>query len=383
MRQGSENIFNDILYAQCWEDPEIDREAFGIEPDDTVFSITSGGCNTLTFLLDNPRAVFALDLNPHQNYQLDIKIGAFAALPYGEMLELMGVRPSRRRKELYARVRVALGGGSRAYWDRQPGKIECGIINAGRYESYMRLLRRCLEGLKGKQLLRDLFAAESVAERSRLYRERWDTRSWRLFTRVLLSRRMMSCLFTGDFFTYVEGDFSFGDHFARLVRHALTEMPLRENYFASYILLGRYLDEDHLPPYLMRDNFPVIASRLPRIHMVTGSCGDFFAGRADSSIQKFNFTNIFEWMSSRQFEETLREVWRVGSHGAVMTYRNLLVPRERPQTMENMIVPDRPLAQSLHARDRSFVYRNYVVERIYKPEARWNTGSERSLTAVR
>ena len=104
MTHSSEEIFRDIVYAQCWEDPEIDREAFRIQPDDTVFSITSGGCNTLAFLLDNPRAVYALDVNPSQNYLLDLKMGAFAALPYGEMLELLGVRPSRRRRDLYARV---------------------------------------------------------------------------------------------------------------------------------------------------------------------------------------------------------------------------------------------------------------------------------------
>jgi S-adenosylmethionine-diacylglycerol 3-amino-3-carboxypropyl transferase len=57
-------VFSDILYAQCWEDPDLDREAFHIGPDDTVFSVTSGGCNALAFLADGPRRVVAIDLNP-------------------------------------------------------------------------------------------------------------------------------------------------------------------------------------------------------------------------------------------------------------------------------------------------------------------------------
>ena len=247
----------------------------------------------------------------------------------------------------------------------------------------MRLLRRSLERLKGKRLLNDLFEAEGDSERMSLYRRRWDTPAWRIFTRMFLSRRMMSYLFTEDFFRYVEGTFSFGDHFARKVEHALTQMPLRDNYFASYILLGRYLDEDHLPPYLMRDNFPVIRSRLDRVQMITGTCGEFFAQREESSIQKFNFTNIFEWMSPREFEEIMRAVWCAGSHGAVMTYRNLLVRRERPRAFEGMLAPDRPLAEYLHARDRSFIYRAYVVERIIKRETQWSTGSEKLMTAAR
>jgi S-adenosylmethionine-diacylglycerol 3-amino-3-carboxypropyl transferase len=382
MTHGSEEIFRDIIYAQCWEDPEIDREAFRIEPDDTVFSITSGGCNTLSFLIDNPRIVYALDLNPRQNYLLDLKMGAFAALPYGEMLELLGIRPSRRRRELYARVRDGLGDASRKYWDEHQVKVDQGLIHVGRYEAYMRLLRHCLERLKGKRLIRELFATADPDERLRLYRQRWDTPSWRLFTRVFLSRAVMSSLFTSEFFTYVEGSFSFGKHFAQLVERALTRMPLRENYFASYILLGRYFDEDHLPPYLMQENFTLIRSRLARVHVMTGTCDEFFTRMPDSSIQKFNFTNIFEWMPEEAFEGILREVWRVASPDAVMTYRNLLVFRERPAVLHTMIQPDRALAESLHARDRSFIYRNYVVERINKRKTRWSTRSKQSMTAA-
>ena len=383
MTQKPSDIFSDVVYAQCWEDPEIDREAFQIRPEDTVFSITSGGCNVLTFLIDNPRSVYALDLNPRQNHLLDLKMGAFAALPYGEMLELFGVRRSRRRRELYGRIRGALGRESRAYWDARQVKVDMGIIHAGRYESYMRLLRRCLERVKGKRLIRALFEAEDASERLRLYRREWDTPLWRYFTRIFLSRSVMSALFTGDFFRYVEGSFSFGAHFAGLVERALTEMPLRENYFASYILLGRYFDEDHLPPYLMRENFSAIRARLGRVRLITGTCGEFFTHMSESSVQKFNFTNIFEWMSEEACEGILREAWRVASHGAVMTYRNLLVFRERPSTMQRMIVPDRALAESLHARDRAFIYRNYVVERVNKQEAPWPTRSKRSLTAAR
>ena len=381
MKDRSNEIFQEVLYAQCWEDPEIDRTAFHIEPADTVFSITSGGCNTLSFLIDNPRVVYALDLNPTQNYLLDLKMGAFAALPYEEMLELLGVRPSARRRDLYARARCALGGESREYWDARQVKIDRGLIHAGRYEAYMRLLRHSLERVKGKRLIRELFETEDPGDRLRLYRHRWDTPSWRLFTRVFLSRTVMSLLFTKEFFTYVEGSFSFGRHFARLVERALTTMPLRENYFVSYILLGRYFDENHLPPYLMRRHFELIRSRLSRVRMITGTCGDFFNTRPDSSIQKFNFTNIFEWMPEDAFEGILREVWRVASPGAVMTYRNLLVFRERPPALQSMIQPDRPLAESLHARDRSFIYRNYVVERINKRKERWSTRSQQSMIA--
>ena len=73
-------VFRDILYAQCWEDPEMDRIAFKIKPDDTVFSITSGGCNAMAFLIDDPQKVICLDMNRYQNYLLSLKINAFKTL---------------------------------------------------------------------------------------------------------------------------------------------------------------------------------------------------------------------------------------------------------------------------------------------------------------
>ena len=92
-----DKVFDGILYAQCWEDPQIDRTAFKINSEDIVFTITSGGCNALTFLLDNPKKIISLDLNPHQNYLLELKIAAMKRLSYDEVLQLFGIRNSRSR----------------------------------------------------------------------------------------------------------------------------------------------------------------------------------------------------------------------------------------------------------------------------------------------
>jgi S-adenosylmethionine-diacylglycerol 3-amino-3-carboxypropyl transferase len=72
----------------------------------------------------------------------------------------------------------------------------------------------------------------------------------------------------------------------------------------------------------------------------------------------------------------------VGRDGAVMTYRNLLVPRSRPESMAAWIKPDRRLAAELHAMDRSFIYKTYVVEKIAKGQVRCPTESRRLQTAA-
>jgi S-adenosylmethionine-diacylglycerol 3-amino-3-carboxypropyl transferase len=48
-------IFRKLLFAQSWEDPELDIEALRITPDDRVLAVTSGGCNALSLLTTEPR----------------------------------------------------------------------------------------------------------------------------------------------------------------------------------------------------------------------------------------------------------------------------------------------------------------------------------------
>ncbi|MEE9289031.1 MAG: DUF3419 family protein, partial [Bacteroidota bacterium] len=383
VKPSRKKVFQDILYAQCWEDPQIDRAAFRINPDDTVFSITSGGCNVLTFLLDNPRKVIALDVSPYQNFLLDLKIAAFKGFSYGELLEFVGVRPSQRRFQLYERVRHFLKKECRSYWDRQRGMIELGIIHCGRYERYMRLLRRVITVIMGRQLIEQFFLIEDSGERLELYRAKWENARWRLFTRALLSRTVMTLLFDSAFFAYLDEDFSFGRHFAKKIERAFTQLPTKTNYFLAYIALGRFLNENDLPPYLRRDNFDTIRSRVDRIELVTDSCEHFFEALPDASISKFNFTNIFEWMSSEAYEALLKETVRVAKNKAIITYRNLLVFREHPVKLEQHIRSLKHVAEKLHHQDLSFIYDNYVVEEIYKEVAECNIPSRQYHTVER
>jgi len=364
---GGKKVFADILYANCWEDPRLDREALAIGPDDVVLSITSGGCNTLAFLLDGPRKIIALDANPRQNHLLELKMAAFRELPHERLLEFFGVRPSSTRLRTYAVLRPHLGPAAARFWDGERRKIARGIIHAGRYERYMRLLRRTVVSpLAARGLVDRLFAAEDPAERERLFRERWNGWWWKFLTRVMLSRRLNARLFDKAFFAYLDGDFCFGRHFAAKAERALVRLPIGRNSFLSYILRGRFAEEDGLPIYLRAENHNLIRDRLDRIEIATAGCREFLASLPDGAVSKFNFSNIFEWMPPSAFEALLRETIRVARDGAVLTYRNLLVLREHPAALEPAIRSRAETARILKEQDLSFIYDNYVVEEVRK-----------------
>jgi S-adenosylmethionine-diacylglycerol 3-amino-3-carboxypropyl transferase len=71
-------------------------------------------------------------------------------------------------------------------------------------------------------------------------------------------------------------------------------------------------------------------------------------------------------MPAEEFHRLLQKTIRVARDGSVLTYRNLLVPRSRPESLAAWIQPDTVLAAALYDADRSFIYRAYQVEKIVK-----------------
>jgi S-adenosylmethionine-diacylglycerol 3-amino-3-carboxypropyl transferase len=375
-RQKTKKVFQDILYAQCWEDPDLDRKAFNMNEKDVIFSITSGGCNVLSFLIDNPKKIIALDLNPSQNYLLELKIAAFKTLEYVDMLKFIGVNPCSYRIKIYDRIKACLKSGARVYWDENYNKINQGIMHCGRFENYMKLIRKGLYFIIGKKVIQQIIMAESPVERSLLFDRKWNNRRWRILTRIILSRRTMCFLFDKAFFAYLENSFSFGKHFARKTEWALKNLPMKENYFLSYILLGHYFGKKYLPVYLRQKNYKTIRSRVDRILIISDTCEHYFSQLPDSSVSKFNFSNIFEWMSATDYENLLRKTTRIAKDGAILTYRNLLVSRKHPNSLDKTIRSLEKLSQCLHRSDLSFIYNSFIVEQIHKDQKKWNTKSK-------
>jgi S-adenosylmethionine-diacylglycerol 3-amino-3-carboxypropyl transferase len=359
-------VFDDIIYAQCWEDPLIDIKAFQNAPDGNIFSITSGGCNLLAFLTLDPPKLFALDLSPYQNYLLELKIAAFREFEYEELIEFLGVKPSDKRLEMYLRLKSHLKHGSIAYWDNNTDKIKIGVINSGRYENYMRFLAKWLKRLVGQNIPDKLFSCNTKEERLILYNKKWNNFRWRILTKIFLSRKIMTTLFTGRFFDQLEESFSFGDHFRTKIKRALIDLPLRENHFLAFILLGRFYDLNHLPLYLRKENFDVIKTRLDRIEIITGDCLEYFRSLPSDVISRFNFSNIFEWITPEAYRELLLETIRVAKKEAILTYRNLLVPRSRPEELASFMEPQIDLSNQLLSEELSFIYRAFIVEKIIK-----------------
>jgi S-adenosylmethionine-diacylglycerol 3-amino-3-carboxypropyl transferase len=360
-------VFERLLFSTSWEDPLMDLEAFRIRKDeDVVFAVTSGGDKILCFLTECPRKIIALDMNATQNYLLELKMAGIRALSHGDYLELLGVRPPSRALELYRAARPYLSPGAAAYWDENASMLPRGILLQGRFERYLGLFRHALRFIEGQRRVRRLFTFEQLQDQAEFYRREWNSIRWRLFFKIFFSKTLLAALGLDPAFFRYAREKSVSENLYRKGEHAFSEIPVRTNYFMAQILLGRYLDEQQVPLYLQARHFDTLRQNLDRIEIHHGDAEGFFAGRPPQSIDKFDFTNIFEWMAEDTFEKLLRSAVRCAKPGAVMTYRNTLVPRSHPSSMDDTVVSDRELARNLLFQDRSFFYSDFIVERVGK-----------------
>ncbi len=361
-------VFERLLFSQCWEDPRMDAESLCLKPGKTALVVTSGGCTALSLALMGPDRIFAVDLNAAQSHLLWLKIAGARCLSHPEYLELLGVRASIRRGWLYAQCRTALPRSAMAFWDAHPSLIEAGVLRAGRYERYLSAFRRLLTLIEGRRKVAQLFARRSLEDRRRFYEEQWNTYLWRLCFRVFFSRPVLGTAgLDRAFFTYVDGIEDFGSHFLQLTKHALVDLPPRDNYFAAQICLGRYLDERTMPPYLLAENYPALQSTVDRIEVETMELGAFLAKMPDCTVDAFAFSNVFEWLPPHVFEEVLRETHRVARPEARVCYRNLLVRRQTPSSLTHLFRSETAIAGRLLVEDRSWVYSHFEVATVLKP----------------
>lgn len=363
----SPRMFQRIVYSQCWEDPESGRQALLITPDDDVLMITSGGCNVLAFSLEHPRSITAIDSNPAQNYLLELKIAAIRGLDYDSFLRFLGVRQCNERWALYKTARQHLSTAAQDYWDWERENIEQGVIHTGRFDRYFNLFRRKVLPLihSGRQVQR-LLALKDLEEQKRFYDRVWNNWRWRVIIRMFFGRFLMGRLGRyPEFFEHVDIS-DVGRHYLQRARHALTEIPIQGNYYLEYILTGGFRDVERSPPYLMERNFGALKAAVDRIRIYTDTLESFLMTKAEGSVSKFYLSDIFELMAMAPYEKVLQQLVRVSRDGARLCYYNNLVLRSHPASLDHVIQGEKELGQRLVWRDRSFVYRRLVVERVRK-----------------
>lgn len=355
--------FSRIRYAQCWEDADVLLDALAVQPGDTCFSIASAGDNSLALLARNPRRVVAVDLNPAQLACLELRVAAYRKLDHAGLLELIGSRPSDRRGHLYEECRPQLAATARRFWDARPGEIAFGIGAAGKFERYFELFRRrVLPLVHSRKRVERLLAGGDPAACEAFYAGEWNTWRWQLMFRVFFSRYVMGKAGRDPaFFRYVEGRVA--DRILARSEYALTRLNPAENPYLQWILHGSH-PGTALPFALRPENFEIIRGNLDRLEWHLASVEDYLGCADAGGFDRFNLSDIFEYMSEENYHALLWKIIESARPGARLAYWNTLTARSRPDSMRGELRSLEELSRSLHRRDKAFFYCTFVVEEV-------------------
>jgi S-adenosylmethionine-diacylglycerol 3-amino-3-carboxypropyl transferase len=355
-----------INYSQCWEDPDILKEALSIQSNDCVLSITSGGDNTLALLLSDPQRLISIDLNIAQNYLLELKKAAAQTLSYEEYLEFLGITKSKNRILLFEKVRPSLPRTTDAWWSDHKDLISIGVVNCGRFERFIISFANYIMPLMhSKRTVTEFLSVENIEEQRNFYRNRWDSKRWR-FLFGLASNRLMLKRFARQqgMFTYAKGHTVADIYRKRLERH-LNSVFIKGNFFLRYSLTGKYGAD--VPPYLQKDGY-LNLKKSPDSILTTKTTDllSYLKTSPADTFSKFNLSDIFEPLSPAENDILWQEIIRTAKNGAAVAYWNNLVERSYPERLSNHIQTDEKKVAGLQAKDRVFFYDSFHAHTIIK-----------------
>lgn len=308
-----------LVYNACWEDPRLDRELMGYNASSHILCITSAGCNVLDYLLDNPAAIYAIDVNPRQNALLELKKALFKRGTYDDLWEMFGQGATPRYRDIYANVRDELCTASQQYWDKNirffdPDRSGKSFYYNGTAGLAAWALKKSLFAFKPKVRTQALtiFDAQTLDEQRAIFNAVEDD-LWSIFARTLVRTPVIMTMLgvPTPQISLIHRDFPGGLYgFIRAaLRRVFTEISIHDNYFWRVYFIGQYT-KSCCPSYLLEENFALLRGRVARIHSHTDTISNFLRQSPAQQFTHYNLLDHQDWLAWRH-PDLLGEEWEL------------------------------------------------------------------------
>lgn len=346
-----------IRYANCWEDADILLEGLSLQPGDRILSIGSAGDNSFSLLVNNPEIVVAVDINFVQLNLIELKKAAFKTLNYTDFISFLGFKPCDNRWELFQNVKKELSPELILFWTAKKEEIKGGVIYQGKFERYFQLFhKKILPFIHSKRKIKCLFEEKSEIEQQQFFEKKWNNWRWRMLFKIFFSKSVMG-KFGRDPQFLKEVEVPVSTFIIEQAKRHLSSKACQKNYFLYFILTGQF--SNYLPHYAREENFLKIKENVGQLSTFYGLAEDVF--KQHKGFNKFNLSNIFEYMNPDLFEKVSRDFSENGAVNARYAYWNLMVPRLMSNTNSSLRL-DQKRAKQLSNKDKGFFYGNFIVE---------------------
>ncbi|MEL6818429.1 MAG: DUF3419 family protein [Pseudomonadota bacterium] len=373
--------FTGLVYAQIWEDPVVDMEALDIGANDHIIAIASGGCNVMSYLIQSPESIEAVDLSPAHIALNRMKYAAPVHLPdYEAFFQLFGRADVKGNAELFDTYlaphldldTVDYWNGRRGLNGRRINMFEKNIYRFGALGLFIGWGHR-IGGWLGVDFQK-FMQCKSLEEQKQFFED---------YVRPALSRRLVRFLASNRASLFGLGippqqyealaSAADGDMHAVLVertRRLMCDFPISQNYYA-WAAFNRGYDKSGngpLPPYLQRENFATVRANAKRLTIQNRTVTDLLANAPAQSKDCYVLLDAQDWMTDKQLNELWAQITRTAKSGARVIYRTAGLDCILPGRVQDSIMSqweyDVETSKRGQENDRSAIYGGFHLYRF-------------------
>ncbi|GAQ92949.1 betaine lipid synthase [Klebsormidium nitens] len=253
-----------FLYSLSWEDPREDAKVLDINPNDTVLTLTSGGCNALDIILQGARCVVGVDMNPAQSYLLELKRVAVIRLPFEDVWKIFGEGRHERFEELLQReLGPFLSQGALKFWRKKAYYFKDGMYYHGGMGRLVKAVKVLAKITRKEDWVDSLVNAPTVEQQHEL----WTATAGQWLMRAGVMARALGFLVTNRVTMWfcagvcksqmalIKNEDNIYSYIVRCLDNVAKYSNLRDsNYFYRLCLTGRFA-RHCCPRFLEEDCF--------------------------------------------------------------------------------------------------------------------------------
>ncbi len=372
--------FDAFVYNQIWEDPRVDLQALKLDENSRILTISSGGCNALNYLIENPERVTAVDLNRHHIYLLNLKIAALKFLPtFKDFFAFFGFGKSEKNVENFQKyIAPNLDENTRKFWESSSaiGKITHGkrinfFKKGGLYEHsrngyFLRFFHKFSHflGCRPEEVLK----AKTPEEQAELY-EKYIAPFFDSFVIKAIGKMPVTMFGLGippQQYDELKKDLAEGanliDVYKKRTKRLAVEYPIYENYFAWQAFARLYDTENRkaLPEYLKEENYEVLRKNAGRLETRIGSVTEEIKQNDFGRFNRFVFLDAQDWMNAEMMTELWQAIADKSESGSRIIFRTAgassPIEINLPEDLREKFVYEKDFSDELFTQDRASIY---------------------------
>lgn len=350
------DFYKRLNYSLGNEDWTVEEQALKVAPGDHIVCVTASGDRPLHLLMTDCASIISIDMNPIQNYLLNLKRTAINHLDYEKYLGFLGCEDTSHRYAIFNEIKPHMDPDAAEFWSQHKKMIENGVIYQGLVERLTNYAAKFFKLVRNKKIHKLFSFTEIDSQREYLSKE-WDTFVWREFIEIFINSNVLKFIINDPGLnSYIDTSIHPGKYIYERMQGYLNHSLAKKSPLLQLIFTGKVLPDAYFP-YLTFDGYTKIRESKASLNYLTDNIIEYLEAHNSNGIDCFSLSDIASYMPQEIFEKLLRAILNAAKSGARFCMREFMTKRTIPDELTQKFVRNSELEQKLEYEESNFVYR--------------------------